>query len=309
MPHIYEVFEVEDQLVIIEEYITGNTLEELLNENYPFTPELVTSILLQLCDTLQAMHNCLPPIVHRDIKPSNVILKPDGRAVLLDFNAARYLSAGKAEDTKLLGTKGYAAPEQYGFGTSDARTDIYALGMLANTLLNGSFSPVCTEHTILTPVIRKCIRLAPEERYQNVSELRKSLKPRKCLKLQEESNLPETTPSRRDRHRYLPPGFRSGNPINMVISTFCYIFILWLCLTLEVKDTTPSQLWVERFFCLLIFIGTILLSCNYCGIQSLFPPCRTRNKFLKICSVLLLDGIFIFLTFAVMVCVVSIIIW
>lgn len=297
MPHIYEVCEIDSQLIIIEEYVTGNTLEELLNENYSFTPEQITSVLLQLCDTLQVLHSCMPPIIHRDIKPSNIMLKPDGRIVLLDFNAAKHTSANKTEDTRLLGTKGYAAPEQYGFGTSDARTDIYALGMLANTLLNGEFSPVCNKDTVLSPVIQKCIRLNPEERYQNTTELKKSLKPN------------ETVASERDWHKYMPPGFRSGNPVNMVISVPCYIFSFWLCLTLEVKDTTPSALWVERFFCLLIFVGTIFLSCNYCGIQSFFPPCRTRNRILRLCSVLLLDGIFIFLAFAAMSCVVSIITW
>ncbi|MCM1191286.1 MAG: serine/threonine protein kinase [Butyrivibrio sp.] len=303
MPHIYEIFEADGRLVIIEEYIAGSTLEELLNENYPFTPELVTSVLLQLCETLQALHNCQPPIIHRDIKPSNVILKPDGRAVLLDFNAARRLSAGKVEDTKLLGTKGYAAPEQYGFGTSDARTDIYALGMLANTLLNGGFSPVCTGHTALAPVIQKCIRLNPEERYQNVGELQKG------LKLRKKSNLQEAAPSRRDLRRYLPPGFRSGNPIYMIVSALCYGFIFWLCLTLEIKDAAPPELWVERLFCLFTFMGTIFLSCNYCGIQSLFPPCRTQNRFLKFCSVLLLDGIFISLALGVMGLIASIVTW
>ena len=78
----------------------------------------------------------IPPIIHRDIKPSNIIITAYNRAVLLDFNAAIYYSCQSTEDTILLGTQGYASPEQYGFGSSSPQTDIYSMGILFRELLN-----------------------------------------------------------------------------------------------------------------------------------------------------------------------------
>ena len=78
----------------------------------------------------------IPAIIHRDIKPSNIIITAYNRAVLLDFNAAKYYSCQSTEDTVLLGTQGYASPEQYGFGSSSPQTDIYSMGILFRELLN-----------------------------------------------------------------------------------------------------------------------------------------------------------------------------
>lgn len=125
-------------LTVIEEYIPGKTLEELLQEEGALPQERVTELVLQLCDVLEQLHTMDPPIVHRDIKPSNVMLKEDGSVVLIDFNAARRNEPGDRRDTRLIGTAGYAAPEQYGFASSTPRADLYAVGRLMCTLLTGN---------------------------------------------------------------------------------------------------------------------------------------------------------------------------
>jgi serine/threonine protein kinase len=90
----------------------------------------------QLCECLDSLHKLNPPIIHRDIKPENIIYH-NNKVTLLDFGIARFLDSKKSKDTLILGSVGYAAPEQFGFQQSNPQTDIYALGKLMNYLLNG----------------------------------------------------------------------------------------------------------------------------------------------------------------------------
>ena len=89
-----------------------------------------------LCNILEALHSMTPPIIHRDIKPSNIIITSYNYAMLLDFNAAKQFSGQNESDTVLIGTPGYAAPEQYGFGSSSPKTDIYSLGIVLREMLD-----------------------------------------------------------------------------------------------------------------------------------------------------------------------------
>ena len=117
---IFYCAESETDTVTVEEFVTGETL------NGKTLTEIETrKFLLQLCDGLKFLHE--RGIIHRDIKPSNLILNGEN-IKLIDFDAARIFSADKTADTKLLGTKGYAPPEQFGFGQTDSRSDIYSLG-------------------------------------------------------------------------------------------------------------------------------------------------------------------------------------
>jgi len=138
-PKIYLAGESDGILTVVEEYIPGDTLEEILEEKKTLPEKQVIEITLQLSLILRAFHSCDPAIVNRDIKPSNIKISPDGMVKLLDMNAAKWTNAEAERDTKLLGTQGYAAPEQYGFGPSSVQTDIYALGVLMNVMLTGHF--------------------------------------------------------------------------------------------------------------------------------------------------------------------------
>lgn len=102
--------------------------------------------MYDLCEILEKLHSVTPPIVHRDTKPSNIIITNYEHVVLLDFNAAKYFADTDTADTILLGTKGYAAPEQYGFGSSTPQTDIYALGILLKELVKSLYHlfPICS---------------------------------------------------------------------------------------------------------------------------------------------------------------------
>ena len=155
--------EDEAETVVVEEFIQG----ENLSERQKFLSELeAREILLQMCDGLKELH--AQKIIHRDIKPSNLIWQ-NGKIRLIDFDAARIFKAGKEADTKLLGTKGYASPEQFGSGQTDPRSDIYSLGVTLKNLLGSN----CGER--LKKILDKCTELDPKNRFQNVDELKNAL--------------------------------------------------------------------------------------------------------------------------------------
>jgi serine/threonine protein kinase len=125
------------KLIVVEEYVQGRSLKQVLDEQGLLNEEQAYEIAVQLVDILVRLHQLEPAIVHRDIKPSNIIIEKNGHVNLIDFNAARHVNADKNEDTRMLGTVYFAAPEQFGFGQSDERTDIYGLGATINYIMTG----------------------------------------------------------------------------------------------------------------------------------------------------------------------------
>lgn len=168
MPRIYETYESKNYLFVIEEYIRGRNIEEILEESL-FDIDEAVRITLKVCTITRMLHKKSEPIIHRDIKPSNIIISDEGEVYLLDINAAKWLRSDEAEDTRLMGTQYYAAPEQYGFGysASSAKTDIYAIGMLLNKLLTGCFPKEKKAEGPIWAVIEKCISYEFEKRYSD----------------------------------------------------------------------------------------------------------------------------------------------
>lgn len=173
LPKIHRVLETEGQVLVLEEYISGETLNDVLKRK-KYSPREARALLLQLCRGVKALHDL--GIVHRDIKPDNVILHPD-RAVLVDFDAARLYEPGTAVDTQVLGTVGYAAPEQFGISQSDRRADIYAMGVLLNVMITGHH-PSAGQLAAgpVRKVIRRCTMINPDDRYQTTAQLMAALR-------------------------------------------------------------------------------------------------------------------------------------
>lgn len=302
-PRVYEIYEENNVLTVIEEYISGDTLSQLLEQGCQFTNDQIRNIAGRLCVILMAFHNAAPPIIHRDIKPSNVILTPSGEVFLLDFNAAKYHTETKSEDTTLLGTKGYAAPEQYGFGISTVQTDIYALGMLLNTLVLGTFSQTPAEGNDFTPLIQKCTRLDPRDRYKNVEQLYYILQKREATNTDNPTPVAKPFSSRQDTSilSWFPPGFRHLSPLRMLLAVSGYAFLFWLALTLEVENTTPISLWFQRICCLLAFLSIIFFTFNYRNIQDSLQLYRIKNVWLRFITVVLADVAILFAIMILMV--------
>ena len=166
IPMIREVMESDNCLIVIEEYIKGRTVSEILDAG-SLDAEKSLSIAVQLCRILMDLHSLDKPIVHRDIKPSNVVVTDKQEVYLIDINASKWINKEAVEDTRLIGTQYYAAPEQYGFGfrASTDKTDIYALGILLNKMLTGKYPKEEMAPEPFGHIIKKCISFEQADRY------------------------------------------------------------------------------------------------------------------------------------------------
>lgn len=181
LPRIVDIIDNGITIYVVMDYIEGESLDKILEE-YGVQPEsLVIDWAKQICDALSYLHSQKPVIIYRDMKPANVMLKPEGNIKIIDFGIAREYKEQKLADTTVLGTKGYAPPEQYS-GQTDPRSDIYALGMTMHHLLTGvdprggdPYAPVRQWNPELSEgievIIDKCVQPAAENRYQSCSDL------------------------------------------------------------------------------------------------------------------------------------------
>lgn len=183
LPRIVDIIDNGQTLYVIMDYIEGESLDKILGEYGAQPEDVVISWAMQLCDALNYLHSQKPAIIYRDMKPANIMLKPEGNLKVIDFGIAREYKEQNLADTTVLGTKGYAPPEQHGSRQTDARSDIYALGMTMHHLLTGVdprpadyiYVPVRQWNPELSEgieyIIDKCTALDPEDRYQNCDEL------------------------------------------------------------------------------------------------------------------------------------------
>lgn len=285
IPMIYECIMEGEELIIIEEYIQGRTLEDIVRE-WPIEEKEAVRITLEICNALKFLHNSNPPIICRDLKAENVMLDSEGNVKIIDFNIARTYQSGKKRDTVLMGTAEYAAPEQFGFFQTDNRTDIYSLGVLINYIMTGKF-PV--DHLIqgrMADIVKKCISLDPKERYQSVEELIEKLYEiypefgKRIDTVDMHQNIGKD--SGQMIKSYAPVGFRSKTPGKMVVSTIGYAELTYICFTMEISTEhvpiTGAALHIEQFLLWasqMIFIGIVF---NYRGWWNVFYPFKTKNK-------------------------------
>lgn len=184
LPRIIDIEEDETNIYIIEDYIDGRSLDSRLKTEKRFDEETVINWSKQLCDVLIYLHNQKPnPIIYRDMKPANIIVTKENRVKLIDFGIAREFKIENDSDTTYMGTRGYAAPEQYGSSQTDQRTDIYSLGVTMYHLITGKspneppyefkkireIDPNFSEG--MEYIINKCIQNDPTKRYQSMEEL------------------------------------------------------------------------------------------------------------------------------------------
>ena len=185
LPSIVDVIEDDDSFIIVMDYIEGRSLDKIIEEIGAQPESFVVEWAKQLCDVFGYLHSRTPPIIYRDMKPANVMLKPDGNIMVIDFGTAKNYEIDLGETTGI-GTIGYAAPEQYigsGLGRTDARTDIYCLGITLYHLLTDidpcknliNDKSICKINPALShgldAIIQKCTQYQPEDRYQTCAEL------------------------------------------------------------------------------------------------------------------------------------------
>lgn len=180
LPEYEQYLEVEEKGYLLREYISGDTLWEWVNKKGPFSVREADEILCRICDMAGQLHGQEPPVIHRDLKPQNIVMTPERNLFFIDLGTARNYNKDMNQDTVFVGTKPTAAPEQYGYRQTDARADIYALGVLYLFLLTGSLKVQDFQNREDIPagmrrIIRKCTRMDPDDRYQNCEELKRDV--------------------------------------------------------------------------------------------------------------------------------------
>ncbi len=300
VPRIREMDQVDGKMVLVENYVHGRNLRQCLEQEGVFSEEEVLLHMIQVCHILSSFHDMTPPVIHRDIKPENIILTYEGNIYLLDFNISREYKPSATLDTVAMVSHHFSAPELYGFGQSDQRSDIYSIGAVMHFLLTGGCLKETYYDGALSDLIATCTMMDPDRRFQTVKELEQALEI--CLG-KETGEISESGSegglhrhiSERERqwkddgkNSYMIPGFRTRSPLKMINAVIGYLFISFLCFSMEINRTdggalTGAELWIERIFTWLFFILTIFLVCNYRGCQDRIPLIRRiKPRFLRV---------------------------
>jgi len=184
LAQIYDYYFLADRQVVIQEYIKGVPLSNIIKLSGRMTANKALVMILQLCDIVVYLHSQKPyAIIHRDIKPENIIISENGLVKLIDFGVARRYKSDQVNDTMHFGTPGYAPPEQYGFGQTDERSDIYAIGMTLFHIFTGkppergrniSFFNEDVPETLQRIIIR-ATEFDPQNRYRTAEQMKEEL--------------------------------------------------------------------------------------------------------------------------------------
>jgi Serine/threonine protein kinase len=174
IPRIVDIFYMEDNLYMVEDYIEGETLNSKVFKDGKLAPDMVYDITMKLCSILNYLHSLNPPVIYRDLKPSNIIITPDGEVSLVDFGISRVYKDTSGSDTIAAGSMGFAAPEQYN-GRSGVGTDIYGLGATMYFMATGKApspsGPTDLGESGMEGIIKKATKLNPEDRFVSVQEV------------------------------------------------------------------------------------------------------------------------------------------
>lgn len=315
VPAVKECVADDGKLIVVEEYVQGRSLKQVLDEQGLLNEEQAYDIAVQLADILVRLHQLEPAIVHRDIKPSNIIIEKNGHVNLIDFNAARHVNADKNEDIRMLGTVYFAAPEQFGFGQSDERTDIYGLGATINYIMTGDKPGAGIAECRFSDILKKCLMVDAKDRYQSAEELRGVLDMLNYSIVQDNRKKAETAFGKDNTisvvrtyrnirdiivkmyrkyqkrnydidtswRRYLLPGFRRLNVVYCLIALVWYAVIVWMTITFAVTDSktgipvTGGELTMYKIAVFVLLFGMTMWFGNYLNIRRKLPGMKKIN--------------------------------
>lgn len=251
---VEQVLSGEDGYYAIEPYISGRTLEEVLSEHKRLNDEWAVYYCLQILDGLEAIHRV--GIVHRDITPANILVSVDQVIKITDFGISRVREEEKIKDTTILGTYGYAAPEQFGFRQTDARSDLYAVGAILYKMLFGMLPNEGGYHARndeLGRIIQKAMRMDPNDRYQSAREMAKDLQV--LYKKRQVNKNDKRQFDNADSGNLHIPGFRTGKVWKKIVASIGYFLMLILPISYMVDIYNHEMYYFFRNFvaCLLMF--------------------------------------------------------
>lgn len=269
IPEIVEVEEKDHSLYVLERYIEGITLKELLLHDVSNREKM--DILTQIMDGLSFLHQAIPPIIHRDLKEENIMIDQNHHVKIIDYDAAKRYQKNEPRDTVLLGTQGSAAPEQYGFGASDMRTDIYALGILMRNMFPNDLNMI--------EIADKCTQLKPDDRYQTIHELKQAI--------QSINTVPQTKAA--IFPTFNVPGFRSGNVVHMVLAVLGYAFIIYFFVTGDVEYngepiTDPFLQYINKLAIMIWMVFTIDIFTSWTHFFDRLPGMHSNHPLIRFLS-------------------------
>ena len=184
IPKAYRIFEENREVYLIREYIEGTPLAQMVLQKGEIPEMEICRISRKICRTAEQFQNPDNLMIHRDIKPENIVITPGGEAVFIDFGTMRSYKKDGSRDTFVVGTRGTAAPEQYGYTQTDQRTDVYAIGQTMLYMVSESYEmdqlSECNISRKLKKVIEKACSFEPDKRYTDASELSRAIE--KCQK-------------------------------------------------------------------------------------------------------------------------------
>ncbi|EOL46549.1 serine/threonine protein kinase [Enterococcus caccae] len=323
LPKIQEIVIEEGQLYLYEEFIHGKTLAEIIKSSDVMGTKAILTLTLEVLEALTALHS--KGLVHRDVKPGNIMLTNDGVLKLIDFDAIRVVDDEKETDTVQLGTVGFASPEQFGFAQTDARSDLYALGVVINICSIKEYpKDQLSSDPFLHDIIVKATNLDPKNRYQSAVEMKadiiESEKRFKNTAKNAKVNIELARPKIEDEisldsrqqnaklsigsfFRKYMPGFRTGQPWKMTLAIIYYVFVaIGLPGNIYEGETVIEKLLLTLEGSIL-FILPVLLFMNFMNFHEKIPLLNSKKNVMRgigysllIVSWLGYYGLFLFVT-------------
>ena len=206
---VSEIITLDGMTFAVREYVQGISLDEYIEKNKPVSEEETKKIILAICSGLSSIHKL--GIVHRDITPSNIIISDENIVKIIDFGISRTIKENKGRDTMILGTAGYAAPEQFGFSQTGIRADVFAVGVLMNYMLTGCMPNEKYADGFLGDIVRKSTQIDENNRYESAEELADAIRAINPFS---------------QKFRTIVPGFRKGIKSHKIGAVIFYIVFL-----------------------------------------------------------------------------------
>lgn len=256
---VYELTVIDDEFYAVCEYVQGKTLSEIISTNGPFEESFAKQIIFDLCDGLEVIHST--GLIHRDISPNNVMITDSGRAKIIDFGISRIRKNSGNADTQILGTQGFAAPEQYGFSQTGRKADIYSLGVLINYMMTGCLPKEKAVTGNFSEIVVKCTQMDENQRFDSAQELKFAIDKKFRF------------------YKFIRkiPGFRNDIIWHKIISVLYYIIVLLFLAVAFVptKDGIKGNVGNIIFVIFGMFIP-VLIVFDFNNWEEKFP--LTKNK-------------------------------
>lgn len=299
---VKNIIEIENKAVVIEEYISGDILADKI-ENKNITKEDAVDYTCQLFEVLSELEKV--NIVHRDITPKNILISSDNVVKLIDFGISRKTKEGRTKDTTILGTAGYAAPEQFGFMQTDIRSDIYSAGVVFHEMLTGKMPEgnkcICYDYK---EFIQKCINISPENRFQTACQAYEELMKNYIhydVKLNENAvkftnsaykttGKQDTASVKKDYDYSKMPGFRSGALWKKILGVCVYVFlVIVMAVGFEKCKGNTQAVMYECAAAFMYVFSTVVIAGNYKNWYNRMPIYKDMDSVVKMFSRVILS--------------------